>query len=348
MKIIDAHTHVLPHYADLAVAVMDRCNIESYVVLAWHDGFGPGLDAYFDAFSVFPGRFHLFGNLDFSTINEPRFGEREAERLERDVRRGLCGLKVYKNLGLSFKRTDGTFWRPNDFEFDPIWAKAGELGIPVLIHSADPGCFWEPTGELNQWGGVLQGEYAWWSYYGKGLPSPNELLGERQLMAAKHPRTTFIFPHCGEKADSLDLAAEELDRFPNVYYDLSARLPDMASNERRARHAREFVLAYSDRILFGTDVIYDDTNVPTGQQAQILHQPGAIPLGKRNAAEVYVETTVQFTKSNRNFYAKSGVEAEAPFVRKTSSSPLHRLDLPVEALECIYALNARKLIPMPT
>ena len=32
-------------------------------------------------------------------------------------------------------------------------------------------------------------------------------------------------------------------------------------------------------MLFGTDIIYDDMNVPTGMQAQCLYQPGEIPLG---------------------------------------------------------------------
>jgi predicted TIM-barrel fold metal-dependent hydrolase len=29
----------------------------------------------------------------------------------------------------------------DDPRLDPIWAKCGELGIPVLIHSADPNLF---------------------------------------------------------------------------------------------------------------------------------------------------------------------------------------------------------------
>jgi len=50
-RIIDIHTHVYPHYADLAVEAMDRSGIEASVVLAWHDGFGDGLQRHIDAFA---------------------------------------------------------------------------------------------------------------------------------------------------------------------------------------------------------------------------------------------------------------------------------------------------------
>jgi len=70
MGIIDAHTHVLPQYASLAVRVMDRCHIDWCVTLEWHDGFGERLREHLGAFSRYPGRFVVFGNVDFGRINE--------------------------------------------------------------------------------------------------------------------------------------------------------------------------------------------------------------------------------------------------------------------------------------
>ena len=71
MKIIDMHTHVFPQYVRLAVEVMDRCGIESSVTLEWHDGFGDCLRRHLDIFNAYPGRFTVFGNVDFKQINEP-------------------------------------------------------------------------------------------------------------------------------------------------------------------------------------------------------------------------------------------------------------------------------------
>jgi len=348
-RIIDFHTHVFPHYADLAVEVMDRCDIETSVVLAWHDGFDAGLSRYLDAFSKYPGRFVTFGNVDFARINEPEFALRAAAQMEADAKAGMRGLKVFKALGLSYRKPDHTFWRPNDPLLDPIWAKAGELNFPVLIHTADPACFWEPVNDLNFWNGVLYGEYAWWTYYGKGMPSPGELLAERLEMISRHPGTTFLFPHTAEKCDSLDSAAEDLDRFPNLFYDFSARLPDIARSARRAAHTREFFTAYPDRILFGTDIIYDDTNVPTGQQAQILLQPGEIPLAGADPARRYVQTTVDFYQSHLDFLQTDGIQQNPPFRRTKAPLQIHGLGLDESVSDLILRSNATRLLqPEPS
>lgn len=156
MKIIDIHTHVLPQYAELAIKVMDKCSIATAGLLAWHDGFGTGLQKYLDISRRHPGRFAVFGNPDFSRINEQDFGIKAAEQLKADVKTGMSGLKIYKALGLEYRKKDNSFWRINDPELYPVWKTAGQLGIPVLIHTADPIYFWQPLNGLNFWNRVLR------------------------------------------------------------------------------------------------------------------------------------------------------------------------------------------------
>ncbi len=346
MTILDAHTHVFPQYADLAVEVMDRCGVERAVTLEWHDGFGDRLREHMKAFGRYPGRFVVFGNVDFSRINEPAFARTAAEQMARDVDAGMRGLKVYKALGLEYRDEKGDLWRVNDERLAPIWAKAGELGVPVLIHTADPPAFWQPVNESNFWNGVLHGEYAWWSYYRKGLPSIEELLAERNEVIRRHPDTTFICPHVGSKAATLDAAAEDLDEMPNLYYDISARIPIMGVSRRRSVRSREFLTEYQDRVLFGTDLIYDDTNVPTGVQAQCLYQPGEIPLGDENCRERYVETTVSFMQSHLDFLMTDTVQSDPPFKRTTKGYSIVGLGLPEEVCEKILFENAQSLIDL--
>ncbi len=118
IRIIDAHTHVFPEYADLAVRVMDRCGVERSVTLEWHDGFGETLSCHLAAFGRYPGRFTVFGNVDFARINETGFGAAAAGQLERDVAAGMRGLKIYKALGLEYRHPDGSFWRVDDERLD--------------------------------------------------------------------------------------------------------------------------------------------------------------------------------------------------------------------------------------
>ncbi len=345
MRIIDAHTHVFPKYVELAVRAMDRAGVERAVTLEWHDGFGATLVDHLRVFRRFPGRFTVFGNVDFRKINEPGFARAAAEEMARGVEAGMKGIKVYKALGLEYKHPGGEFWRINEERLDPIWAQAGDLGIPVLIHTADPVYFWQPVNESNFWNGVLYGEYAWWSYYRKGFPSKDELVSERNEVIARHPRTTFICPHLGSNSEALDIAADDLDALPNLYYDISARIPIMGLPGRHRQRSRQLLIEYQDRILFGTDVIFDDTNVPTGMQAQSLYQPGEIPLYGAQPEEKYVDTTVAFVKSHLDFLLTSEVQHNPPFKRTTRGYSIEGLALPPEVSEKILFRNAERLIP---
>ena len=344
--IIDTHTHVIPKYVDLAVQAMDRAGIARSVTLEWHDGFGDTLKRHLEIFNAYGDRFIVFGNVDWRRINEKGFADAAARQMAEDVAAGMRGLKIYKALGLDYRHENGEFWRIDDPALDAIWAQAGELGIPVLIHTADPKSFWQPVNSRNFWNGVLYGEYAWWSYYRKGFPSPEELLSERNEVIARHPNTKFICPHMGSKDECLDSAAEDLDAFPNLYYDISARIPELGFSQQRTAHSREFILTYQDRLLFGTDCIYDDTNVPTGLQAQCLYQPGEIPLAGADALVRYVETTVNFVHSHIEFLTTENMQENPPFKRSRAAYSIYGLNLPLTVCEKILGTNATRFLAL--
>jgi len=348
MRIIDIHTHVFPQYADLAVRTMDAAGISWSVTLAWHDGFGTLLRKQMEVFNRHPGRFVVFGNVDFARVNEPGFGEMAAAQMAEDFRAGMRGIKVYKALGLTYKDRDGALIRVNDPRLDPIWKQAGELGIPVLIHTADPVFFWQPVNDDNFWNGVLHGEYAWWTYYRKAVPSLDELIAERNDVIRRHPRTCFIAPHLGSRAEALDLAADDLDALPNLHMDFSARVPILGCSERRRQHARDFMLAYPDRLLFGTDLIFDDTNVPTGMQAQSLYQPYEVPIPAGMTPETrYIETSVALVQSQLDFLRTNRVQLNPPFKRRKDGYAIQGLKLPPHVCDQILWKNAEKLLPAP-
>jgi len=97
-------------------------------------------------------------------------------------------------------------------------------------------------------------------------------------------------------------------------------------------------------VLFGTDIIYDDTNVPTGMQAQCLYQPGAFPLGDEDPESRYVETTVAFFESHLDFLTTDRVQTAPPFNRCRSGFSIAGLDLPEPVCEKLLHANATRLI----
>jgi uncharacterized protein len=195
-------------------------------------------------------RFQIYFSPDFSRIDEPDFGRREAQKLEEAVKMGIRGLKVFKNLGLTLKDNSGNVVPVDDARIDPIWEKCAELGIPVMIHVTDPKAFHAgPIDKYNERYDELH-RHPDWSFYGSGFPSKDEILEQRNRVFARHPNTIFIGAHVGNLPEELGRVAMWLEQYPNFYIDINARISELG---RQPYTARRFMIQYQDRILFGTD-----------------------------------------------------------------------------------------------
>jgi uncharacterized protein len=194
-------------------------------------------------------RFLVYFRPDFTKIDEPNFGEKEAARLEEAVRMGACGLKISKALGLGDRDKTGKLITVDDPRIDPIWAKCGELGIPVEIHVSDPKAFFTPIDKFNERFDEL-GAHPSWSFYGSDFPSKMEILEARNRVIARHPNTIFIGAHLGNLPEELHQVAAWLDVYPNFYVDIDARISELG---RQPHTARKFLIKYQDRVMFGTD-----------------------------------------------------------------------------------------------
>jgi predicted TIM-barrel fold metal-dependent hydrolase len=170
--------------------------------------------------------------------------------LERLVEHGACGIKFWKDLGLSVPDGSGALLRIDDERLAPLFDKAAELGIPVMFHTSDPDAFFEPIDCFNERYEELAA-HPDWSFYGSPV-SKAELLGQRNRVFARHPKTTFIGAHLAEGSEDLASVAGLLDQHRNLYLDISARVAELG---RQPYTARAFLLKYADRILFGTDLL---------------------------------------------------------------------------------------------
>lgn len=197
----------------------------------------------------YPDRFIVFTNIDFSRIDEPNWIEDTKKQLEEDYQLGARGLKIYKSLGLRTLDSKGNRVKVDDPRIDPIWDKCGELGIPVLIHTADPKPFWSPMDENNERWLELK------THPGRKRsdtdPAPwEQLIEEQHHVFRKHPNTTFINAHFGWYANDLATLSKLLDELPNMYIEFGAVIAELG---RQPRFAKAFFTKYQDRILFGKD-----------------------------------------------------------------------------------------------
>ncbi len=104
-------------------------------------------------------------------------GEREVQRQLRDAAaRGARGLKVWKNLGLTVTGPDGALVAPDNPRVVETLALAGELGLPVLIHVADPKAFFDPPDRYNEHVDELTAQPSWSFADRSRFPSFEHLL----------------------------------------------------------------------------------------------------------------------------------------------------------------------------
>ncbi|MBN1963686.1 MAG: amidohydrolase family protein [Anaerolineae bacterium] len=257
--VIDAHNHLgqldIDWNARPLAALLDWLDAAHVRVFVDLDG-GWGEDIlhrHLDRFkAAAPERFIHYGGVDWSQWMEhgDRFGEWAAEQLRAQVARGAQGLKMWKNLGLEIRDQRGDLVPVDDARLDPVWAVAGELGIPVTIHIADPVAFFDPLDARNERWEELYA-HPDWQFPAPPFPPFLDVVNALARVVERHPETVFVGAHVGCYAENLAWVGSLLDRAPNFYVDISARIAELG---RQPYTARRFFLRYADRIVFGTDL----------------------------------------------------------------------------------------------
>jgi predicted TIM-barrel fold metal-dependent hydrolase len=121
--------------------------------------------------------------------------------------------------------------------------------VPVLIHTSDPAAFFQPTDRHNEHYLTLRRAPDWsaaGSYFSK-----KQLLEQRERLVSRHRNTTFICAHVANYPENLAFVSAFLEKNPNAFIDISARIDELG---RQPYSARRFFIRHQDRVLFGTDM----------------------------------------------------------------------------------------------
>ena len=148
-----------------------------------------------------------------------------------------------------------------------------------------------------------------WLFFGDKFPKRQDLLDALHRVIAKHPRTTFINTHFGNNAEDLASVADKLDKYPNMWVDIDARISELG---RQPYAARKFFLKYQDRILFGTDT-----------------------TPNREAYRIYY----RFLETDDEYFDCSASHHRQGFW------PIYGVFLPDAVLDKVYRKNAERLFP---
>ncbi len=292
------------------LTVMDAVGVEMIVNL---DGmWGQELDANLDRYDrAHSGRFLTFCQLDWDLLAQPDGEALLRASLDDSAGRGARGVKVWKSLGLTVRDGEGKLVLPDDLRVIRVLEHAGTLGLPVLIHVADPKAFFDPADCENERLDELLQEREWWFGDRDIHPSFEQLLDALATLVLATPGTTYIGAHVGCAAEDLDRVEALLEAASNFTIDIGGRMAELG---RQPRRFRALVDRHPDRVLFGTDIY------PPSAEQYALH--------------------FRFLESNDEAFDYAPDEAVPPQGRWTVSA----LHLNHEELAAVYSGNARRIL----
>ncbi|HOZ20881.1 MAG TPA: amidohydrolase family protein [bacterium] len=252
--VIDAHSHAYaetPEQIAQWVRNLDQAGVEKVFILSYEHG--ARFDSIYAEYAKYPGRFEIWCGIDNAGYDQPGWGEKAVAELERCYKAGARGVGELgdKGKGLVYGRTPALGMHLDDPRMDPVLEKCADLGMPVNIHVADPMWMYQPMDSTND---GLMNAYSWRLDNQPGivdLPGMVEILGRA---VARHPRTTFIACHFANCSYDLNRLGALLDKYPNLYADISARYAETAPIPR---FVKKFYEKYQDRLLYGTDMGMD-------------------------------------------------------------------------------------------
>lgn len=249
MKKIDFHIHlaVLQPVEDAVKDIQEMCRRNQYETVCiqtlthgdnHHIPFAN--ETAFEVHSKLPGSY-LFA----SPVHD---GTSYVEQTKKFMEMGADGIKLligkpseYRDLHVKY----------DDPIIEDFFAYAQECDIPVLLHHNDPEKHWDKSRMKPE--NIAKG----WYYDPEKMPSCAWFDEALENLLAKFPNLRIALAHMGFYADKLDHLVELMEKYPNLYMDITPALDIFEDLSAQPEKAKAFFEKYEDRIFYGTDAWSD-------------------------------------------------------------------------------------------
>ncbi|CAN5667404.1 hypothetical protein BH10BAC3_BH10BAC3_34700 [soil metagenome] len=306
--IVDMHSHdfaATQEEVDQWVKKMDKTGIQRTVILTYNSG--KAFDSIVDKYSRYPNRFEIWCGFDYTGYGTTGWQQHAIAELERCFKKGARGVGELGDKGegeLYSRPTPGYGLHIDDVQLKPLLEKCAQLKMPVSIHVAEDEWMYEKPDSTND--GMMNA-----SEWNVDMSKANKLNHDQLIRTlenavTQNPATTFIACHFANCCSNLQQLGNLLDKYPNLYADISARFAEIGPVPR---YAAAFITKYQNRLVYGSD------NKPTEQ--------------------MYKVTFRILESADEHFY-----EVEL-FSYHWS---LYGLNLPKNVLKKLYKTNAQKLL----
>jgi predicted TIM-barrel fold metal-dependent hydrolase len=254
IKKIDVHSH-FSYDRDYFPSFFEEWNMQGVLVdvaIANSSEIRRSWNEYVVLAQTRPDVFWLCSSLIGVGIDAPEFAEKEIARLTLEIEQGAKMVKVWKNFGMVTKDTSGNFIQIDDPRLQPIWDFLKEKGIPVMAHIGEPVQAWRPLDDPNNpHYGYYKGHPEYHAFKHPEIPTYETIISARDHWIENNPDLQILCAHMGSMSHDVDMIADRLDKFSNMFVEPAARFGDLAGQD--SKKVRTFFEKYQNRIMFGTD-----------------------------------------------------------------------------------------------
>ena len=253
---IDSHVHAFQNNPEffamlkrLNLSVLDICVVDQYNLFRSK---GPELAAARAFVEASNGHAKLCTTFDPFPFEKPGFAQGAIADLDNDFAHGAVAVKVWKNIGMQIKKSEGTYLMIDDPILKPILQDIARNNKTLIAHQAEPTSCWEAPNPASPDYDYYKEHPEWYMYLHPDHPAKETILAARDRMLAENPQLRVVGAHLGSMERDVDEIARHLDRYPNFAVDTAARMEYLMLAPREK--VRNFLIKYQDRILYGTDL----------------------------------------------------------------------------------------------
>ena len=255
----DVHVHIrTDRDAFVKQAIEDQFKLVNIVV----DGAGTwqGIRDQFHFTQVqqkaHPDQFRTIAAFSVEDFHEPGWSSRTIAWMDSCFREGAIGIKVWKNIGMVLKDTNGSNVMLDDPRLDSVFDYIASQNKILFAHQGEPFNCWLPLEQMttNNDRSYFKEHPEYHMYQHPDLPTYHQLMAARDRRMEKNPEIPFVGAHMASIEWNVDTLAAWLDKYPKATIDLAARMGQVFYQAQQdPERVRNFFIKYQDRIMYATD-----------------------------------------------------------------------------------------------
>jgi predicted TIM-barrel fold metal-dependent hydrolase len=204
-----------------------------------------------------PESIDFLSTISLANWNDQDWEESEISRIKTTFEQGALGIKIWKNIGMTYQDEHGDFVMADHPRLEAVFNYVQDQGKTLMAHLGEPRNCWLPVDEMtvNSDKSYFSRHPEYHMFLHPEYPSYEQQVEARDRLLEKFPKLRFVAAHLGSVEWDVDELAKRLDRFPNMAVDMAARIGHLQYQSQKNRErVRKFLIDYQDQLIYGTDL----------------------------------------------------------------------------------------------